>query len=106
MRTFSRFLDLGHEHGVPILPVYDSGADAAELMAETAAIHGCEQRADWNEPPRRCITSSKDISSSVWKLSCHRKFALKSWIPGYIFYRKWCFESLLPLPCTQGRGLG
>jgi hypothetical protein len=26
---------------VPILPVYDMGPDAAELMAETAAIYGC-----------------------------------------------------------------
>jgi amino acid transporter len=43
VRTFSRFLDLGHESGVPILPVYDTGPDAAELLAETAAIHGCER---------------------------------------------------------------
>jgi hypothetical protein len=40
-RTFSRFLDLGHEQGVPVLPVYDTGPDAAVLMAENAAIYGC-----------------------------------------------------------------
>lgn len=41
VKTFSRFLDLAHGFGVPILPVYDMGYDAAELMAETAAIYGC-----------------------------------------------------------------
>lgn len=41
VKTFSRFLDLAHGAGVPILPVYDMGYDAAELMAETAAIYGC-----------------------------------------------------------------
>ena len=25
MRTFARFLDLGHEMGVPVFPIYDSG---------------------------------------------------------------------------------
>jgi amino acid transporter len=42
-RTFARFLDLGHAAGVPVIPVYDCGPDAAELMAEHAAIHGCER---------------------------------------------------------------
>jgi len=42
LRTFARFLELGHETGVPILPVYDSGDDAAELVAEAAAVNGCE----------------------------------------------------------------
>jgi amino acid transporter len=39
-RTFARFLDAGHDAGVPVLPVYDMGPDAAELMAEAAAISG------------------------------------------------------------------
>jgi amino acid transporter len=43
LRTFARFLDLGHEMGVPVLPIYDSGSDAAELMAESAAISGCSR---------------------------------------------------------------
>ncbi len=43
LRTFSRFLDLGHEMGVTILPVYDTGNDAAELIAEAAAIYGCNK---------------------------------------------------------------
>lgn len=43
LRTFAKFLDLGHEMGVPILPVYDSGDHAAELIAEAAAITGCER---------------------------------------------------------------
>jgi hypothetical protein len=29
--------------GVPVLPVYDTGPDAAVLMAETAAIYGCQR---------------------------------------------------------------
>jgi hypothetical protein len=43
LRAFSRFLDLGHSMGVPVLPVYDTGTNAAELMAENAAIYGCER---------------------------------------------------------------
>jgi amino acid transporter len=43
MKTFSRFLDLGHERGVPVLPVYDQGQDATELIAEAAAMNGCER---------------------------------------------------------------
>jgi hypothetical protein len=42
-RTFARFLDLAHEAGVPILPVYDTGPDAAILMAEAAAIYGVDR---------------------------------------------------------------
>jgi len=43
LKAFSRFLDIGHEMGVSVMPVYDTGTDAAELMAETAAIYGCER---------------------------------------------------------------
>jgi hypothetical protein len=43
LKTFARFLDLGHNMGVPVLPIYDSGDNAAELMAEAAAITGCEK---------------------------------------------------------------
>ena len=43
LRTFARFLDFGHEFGVPVLPVYDSGDDAAELLAETAAMLGVDR---------------------------------------------------------------
>jgi hypothetical protein len=43
LRTFSKFLEVGHELNVPIIPIYDSGPDAAELMAENAAIYGCEK---------------------------------------------------------------
>ena len=28
---------------MPVLPVYDTGPDAAELMAENAAVYGCER---------------------------------------------------------------
>jgi amino acid transporter len=43
LRTFTRFLELGHDAGVPVMPVYDIGPDAAELMAENAAMTGCER---------------------------------------------------------------
>ncbi|MDP9174652.1 MAG: APC family permease [Planctomycetota bacterium] len=43
LKTFARFLALGHEMGVPVLPVYDSGENAAELMAEAAAVTGCDR---------------------------------------------------------------
>jgi amino acid transporter len=43
LRTFAKFLDIGHELGVPVLPVYDMGDNAAELLAETAAITGCDR---------------------------------------------------------------
>jgi amino acid transporter len=42
-KVFARFLELGHEAGVPVLPVYDQGPDAAILMAETAATFGVEK---------------------------------------------------------------
>jgi amino acid transporter len=42
-RTFARFLELGHEYGVPVIPVYDMGHDAAELIAENAAIQCCSK---------------------------------------------------------------
>jgi amino acid transporter len=42
-KTFARFLDMGHDAGVPVIPVYDAGPDAAVLMAEHAAMHGCER---------------------------------------------------------------
>jgi hypothetical protein len=42
-RTFAKYLELGHEYGVPVLPIYDMGHDAAELMAENAAIYGCSR---------------------------------------------------------------
>ncbi len=31
LKAFSRFLDIGREMGVRVLPIYDSGPDAAEL---------------------------------------------------------------------------
>ncbi|HYO10562.1 MAG TPA: APC family permease [Tepidisphaeraceae bacterium] len=43
LRAFSRFLELGHQAGVPVIPVYDSGPDAAELLAENAATWGCDR---------------------------------------------------------------
>src|SRR5439155_22902408 len=43
LKTFSRFLDLGHGMDVPVIPVYDTGPDAAVLLAENAATFGCER---------------------------------------------------------------
>ena len=42
-RTFGRYLELAHEAGVPIIPVYDAGPNPAELIAETAAVYNCEK---------------------------------------------------------------
>jgi amino acid transporter/nucleotide-binding universal stress UspA family protein len=42
-RTFTFFLEAGHRAGVPIYPVYDAGPNAAELMAEHAAVLGCHE---------------------------------------------------------------
>ncbi len=43
LKTFSRILDRAHEEHVPVIPIYDSGPDAAELMAEAAAIYGVDR---------------------------------------------------------------
>lgn len=43
LKTFSVFLAKGHEQGVPIVPAYDTGNDAATAMAETAALYGCDR---------------------------------------------------------------
>jgi nucleotide-binding universal stress UspA family protein len=37
---FTDFLEHGHRYGVPIIPAYDTGHHAPELIAELAAIHG------------------------------------------------------------------
>ena len=37
------FLALGHDQGVPIIPAYDTGDAAPELIAEIAAIYGVEK---------------------------------------------------------------
>jgi amino acid transporter len=37
---FTEFLAHGHRYGIPIIPVYDTGPDAAELIAEHAAMNG------------------------------------------------------------------
>jgi amino acid transporter len=39
---FADFLEKGHEHGVPVIPAYDTGPNSAELIAEIAAMHGVE----------------------------------------------------------------
>ena len=42
-RAFARFLDLGHDLGVPVIPVYDVSTTPAETMAETAAVWNCQR---------------------------------------------------------------
>ena len=51
------FLEHGHDYGVPIIPVYDTGPNAAELIAENAAMNGVRPRADRLQPPRRAATT-------------------------------------------------
>lgn len=43
LKTFATFLSLGHDRSVPIIPAYDTGQDAATLMAETAALYGADR---------------------------------------------------------------
>ncbi len=40
---FTDFLELGHKHGVTIIPVYDTGHSAPELIAEMAAINAVDR---------------------------------------------------------------
>jgi hypothetical protein len=40
---FADFLEKAHEHGVPIIPAYDTGTNAAEQLAELAAMNGVER---------------------------------------------------------------
>ena len=40
---FRSFLAKGHQYGVPVIPAYDTGHDAAELIAEIAALFGAEK---------------------------------------------------------------
>ncbi len=40
---FVDFLEIGRRHGVPIIPSYDIGRDAAELIAEAAAVNGVQE---------------------------------------------------------------
>jgi hypothetical protein len=40
---FADFLAHGHNAGVPIIPVYDTGPESTVPIAETAAIYGCEK---------------------------------------------------------------
>jgi nucleotide-binding universal stress UspA family protein len=40
---FADFLEKGHEYGVPIIPMYDTGTNAAELIAELAAMNGVDR---------------------------------------------------------------
>ena len=40
---FADFLEKGHAHGVPIIPMYDTGTNAAELIAELAAMNGVDR---------------------------------------------------------------
>ena len=37
---FIDFLEAGHRHGVPIIPAYDTGTNAPEIIAELAAMNG------------------------------------------------------------------
>jgi amino acid transporter/nucleotide-binding universal stress UspA family protein len=40
---FADFLELSQRHGVPVIPSYDVGPDAAVLIAEAAAINGAQE---------------------------------------------------------------
>jgi amino acid transporter/nucleotide-binding universal stress UspA family protein len=40
---FADFLEKGHQAGVPIIPMYDTGTNAAEQLAELAAMNGVDR---------------------------------------------------------------
>ena len=40
---FADFLEKGHAFGVPIIPMYDTGTNAAEQLAELAAMNGVDR---------------------------------------------------------------
>jgi amino acid transporter/nucleotide-binding universal stress UspA family protein len=40
---FRDFLEHGHRHGVPVVPMYDVGPNAPELIAEFAALNGVDR---------------------------------------------------------------
>ena len=40
---FREFLSKAHQYNVPVIPAYDTGHNAAELIAEIAAMHGAEK---------------------------------------------------------------
>jgi len=40
---FAEWLEHGHRYGVPIIPMYDTGNNPTELLAEAAAISGTER---------------------------------------------------------------
>ena len=40
---FAEFLEHGHRYGVPVIPIYDVGTNAPELLAEAAAMNGVER---------------------------------------------------------------
>ncbi|HEX8325265.1 MAG TPA: universal stress protein [Tepidisphaeraceae bacterium] len=42
---FVDFLEAGHRHGVPIIPAYDTGTNAPEMLAELAAMNGVSKLA-------------------------------------------------------------
>jgi nucleotide-binding universal stress UspA family protein len=42
-KLFTDFLEHGHAHGVPVIPMYDVGPNAPELIAELAALNGVER---------------------------------------------------------------
>ena len=44
-QLFVTFLDAGHRLGVPIIPAYDTGLNAPEMLAELAAMNGVDKLA-------------------------------------------------------------
>ena len=40
---FTDFLEHGHRYGVPVIPMYDTGTNAPELIAEFAAMNGVDK---------------------------------------------------------------
>ena len=58
------FLEKGAKYGVPIIPTYDTGPDAAILIAEAAAMKRRPRSPDRLQPSRADCTRSSVAASS------------------------------------------
>jgi hypothetical protein len=93
-KTFQRFLEMGHEANVPIIPVYDQGPDAVILLAEAAAMNGCD---------RVLIGSSRrGVIYNLVKGSFQRK--LEALLPPEIPVQVIASEPVVAVPVPAGPG--
>jgi K+-sensing histidine kinase KdpD len=74
IRVFARYLELAHDEGVKVMPVYDSASDAAVAMAESAAMNSCHT----------ILIGSSRESTLVHLVKGHFQRRLEAMLPGDI----------------------